>query len=282
MIIDGKFLAHEILEDLALRVHSLQKDRTIIPHLAVIRVGDDPATTSYVAQKEKMAKEIGAVVSVYNYPENVTNHQLEESIRFLQKQGDINGIILQLPMPKTIVLEKLLQTIEPQKDIDGFTQNSKFIVPLASAVLKMLEEAYVRVEENPTNFYTWLATRKIVIIGKGKTGGEPIMRLLIKLGIMPFVIDSKTENPEKITKDADIIVTAAGREGIINKAMIKKDVILIVIGMIKGEDGKFYGDYNPEEIANTASIYTPIPGGVGPVNVAMLMQNLVIAAEKFS
>lgn len=280
MIIDGKALAQEILESLAEKVKLLEDTKGLIPHMAVIRVGDDDATTSYITQKEKMAKEIGAVVSVYKYPEAITTEKLEESIDFLQQDPHTHALILQLPMPKHINVEYLLQKVAPEKDVDGFTKNTKFIVPLAAAALKVLEEAYIRVEaEHLTNFYAWLAKQNIVVIGKGKTGGEPIIRLLIKLGITPTVIDTKTENPEEITKNADIIICAVGREGIINKAMLKKDVILLGIGMSKGEDGKFYGDYNPDEIKDIASVYTPIPGGVGPVNVAMLMTNLVKAAE---
>lgn len=280
MIIEGKALAQQILEDLAERVHLLGEQRGIIPHMAVIRVGDDDATTSYIAQKEKMAKEIGAVVSIYKYPEAITTKKLEESIEFLQEDPEINALILQLPLPSHIDIEHLLQKVQPEKDVDGFTTHTKYIVPLAAAVLKILEEAYVIVAaENLTNFYMWLAKQRIVVIGKGKTGGEPIIRLLIKLGITPTVIDTKTEHPEQITKNADIIICAVGREGIINKAMLKKNVILLGIGMAKGEDGKFYGDYNPEEIKDIASVYTPIPGGVGPVNVAMLMTNLVKASE---
>lgn len=130
-------------------------------------------------------------------------------------------------------------------------------------------------------FNTWLTSQKVVVMGKGKTGGKPIISIMKKYGIEPIIVDSKTQNPNEITKTADILVCAVGGRGtIINESMIKKDAILIAIGMSLGSDGKLHGDYEPEEIAERASYYTPVPGGVGPVNAAMLLVNVVEAAEK--
>ncbi len=278
MVIDGRTIANHILEDLTIRVKSLEKKYGIQPHMAVVRVGDDPATTSYIDSKQKTAAKIGATVSVYNHPESISQEKLRDTLQFLQKNPSIHGIILQLPIPKHLDEKELLQEISPEKDVDGFVKDSKFIVPVASAILKILE--FVRDKESPQdNLLSFLITKKIVVIGKGTTGGGPVIAILQKLGIQPIVIDSSTAKHEQLTMDADIIIPAVGKADIIRSDNIKKDVILIGIGMHRNDDQTFGGDYSEIDIAKKASWYTPNPGGVGPVNVAMLMQNLVIAAE---
>lgn len=279
MLLDGKTVANHILAELIIRVDALG-EKGIIPHLAVVRVGDDPQTTSYVAQKEKKAKEIGAVVSVYNHPDNISQEKVQETINFLQKDPTIHGIILQLPIPKHLDEHALIHSIDPKKDVDGFVPNSPFTVPLATAVMKLLEIPMIKdALTTGESFNEWLIAHEIVVMGKGPTGGIPIIKELEKRGVGPVVIDSKTKNPEALTKKADIIITAVGKPNILTKDMIKKDVILLNVGMTKGGDEKFYGDYSDEDIKDTASWYTPTPGGVGPVNVACLMENLVSAAE---
>jgi len=249
MVIDGRAIAHTILENLANRVHFLQKNYNVTPHMAVICISDNPATSSYVAQKQKMAKRIGAYVSVYNFPKDISEEKLFESIRFLQTHGDIHGIILQLPIPKHLDVNRLLLAIDPAKDVDGFHPHTIFNVPLALAVMDILQYVYKEEEENINHehgFIDWLRSKKIVIVGKGKAGGEPVNNYLQKLGIIPRIIDSKTKNPWDITKQADIIISAVGKYHIIMGNMIKKDVILLGIGMDKDEDGNFYGHYDPE------------------------------------
>lgn len=280
MIIDGRTIANHILEELADRVHILQGTDDIQPHLAVIRVGDDPAITSYINQKDKMAKQIGAVLSVYNFPEAVTTAQLKESINFLQENSDIHGLILQLPVPAHIDYESLIMDIHPDKDVDGFRPNSQFVIPIATAILKILEIPMIKETiETGESFNGWLRSKKIVVMGKGPTGGQPIIDLLKQREADVTVIDSTTTQIQEKTLEADIIITAVGKPEILTKDMIKKDAILIGVGMSMNTDGKFVGDYKEDDIKDTASWYTPIPGGVGPVNVACLMENLVIAAE---
>lgn len=281
MIIDGRTIANHILNDLADKVHLMDDKYDTRPHLAVIRVGEDPAITSYINQKDKMAKEIGATLSVYNFPESVTQGQLKESIDFLQEKSEIHGLILQLPVPPHIDYEKLILDIHPDKDVDGFRPNSQFVIPVATAVLKLLEIPMMKETIKTGESYNeWLRSKKIVVMGKGPTGGQPIIDILHKRGADATVIDSTTTHVQGKTLEADIIITAVGKPHILTKDMLKKDAILIGIGMSMDQNGKFVGDYNEEEIKDKASWYTPIPGGVGPVNVACLMENLVIAAEK--
>lgn len=280
MLLDGRTVANFILEDLADRVHILVGTEGFAPHMAVVRVGDNPETTSYILQKEKKAKEIGALVSVYNHPENITQEKLQATIDFLKNDPSVHGIILQLPIPKNLNEQALIASIPPEKDIDGFTPNSPFIVPIASAIMKLLEIPMIKETiKTGDSFNDWLKSKQIVVMGKGTTGGLPIIVELRKRGAAPLIIDSQTKNPEDLTKKADIIITAVGKRGVLTKNMIKKDVILLNVGMTRGDDEKFYGDYSEEDVKDIAGWYTPTPGGVGPVNVACLMENLVVAAE---
>lgn len=281
MILDGRTVANHILAELIVRVDALA-EKGIIPHLAVIRVGNNPETTSYITQKEKKGKEIGAVVSVYNHPDSVTQDKLQETINFLKEDKATHGMILQLPIPKNLDEQTLIQSIDPEKDVDGFVPHSPFVVPIASAIMKLLEVPMIRETMDAGesfSFNEWLKMKEIVVMGKGPTGGMPIIIELKKRGAQPKIIDSHTENPEAITKKADIIITAVGKPNILTKDMVKKDVILLNVGMTRGDDEKFYGDYNEEDIKDIASWYTPTPGGVGPVNVACLLENVIISAE---
>lgn len=282
MILDGRTVANYILAELINRVDVLAEKR-IIPHLAVVVVGNNPETASYVAQKEKKAKEIGAVVSVYHHPENVSQEKLQQTMTFLSKDESIHGIILQLPIPATLHANQLIATIDPKKDVDGFVADSSFTTPIASAVMKLLEIPMIKETtqtHEPFSFNEWLLMKRIVVMGKGTTGGMPIITEFAKRGVTPEIIDSQTKHPEAFTLQADIIITAVGKPDILRADMIKKDVILLNVGMTRGDDEKFMGDYNTEEIKDIASWYTPTPGGVGPVNVACLLDNLVTAAEK--
>lgn len=280
MIIDGRTIANHILNDLAARVHILEDKYNVRPHLAVIRVGEDPAITAYINQKGKMSKEIGAILSVYNFPNSVSQDELKNCIDFLQEKGDIHGLILQLPVPDSINSHKLIMDIHPEKDIDGFRPNSQFVIPIAAAVLKLLEIPMIKeTQESGESFNEWLRSKKIVVMGKGKTGGQPVIDILKKREANVTVIDSSTTLVKEKTLEADIIITAVGKPEILTPDMIKKDVILIGIGMTMDENDKFVGDYNEESIKTKASWYTPIPGGAGPVNAACLMENLVIATE---
>lgn len=281
MILDGKTVANYLLAQLIIRVDDLQEKYGIQPHLAVIRVGEDPAITSYIRAKEKTAKKIGALVSVYNFPESITQEELKKSLDLLQEKSDIHGLILQHPVPPHLDFEKLVMAIHPDKDVDGFRPNSPFVLPIAAAVLKLLEVPMIKeTRETGESFNEWLKSKTIVVMGKGKTGGLPIINILKDRGVDVKVVDSKTINPQEITQSADIIISAVGKPNILTKDMIKKDVILLGVGMGMNEDGSFLGDYDENEIKNKASLYTPVPGGVGPVNVACLFENLVIAAER--
>jgi methylenetetrahydrofolate dehydrogenase (NADP+) / methenyltetrahydrofolate cyclohydrolase len=271
MKIDGKQIANEILEDLKIKVKKL-KEKNITPHLAIILVGNNPASITYVNQKKIKAEQIGAKTTIINLPNDVSESELIEIIGQFNEDKSTHGIIVQQPLPQNINIETIVQSIDPKKDVDGFNSKSKFEMPIALAIL----EALKTISSPPPK--EWLRSKNIVIIGKGETGGKPIIESLQELGIKPLIIDSKTPNPELITKNADIIISAVGKANIIRPEMIKQNVILIGVGQHK-ENGKIIGDYPEEKIKNIVSFYTPTPGGVGPIDVSMLLKNLVAAAE---
>jgi methylenetetrahydrofolate dehydrogenase (NADP+)/methenyltetrahydrofolate cyclohydrolase len=294
MRLDGKQIAEKLYGDLRKRVEVLKK-KGIMPHLVVILVGEHPASIAYVTLKQKKGEEIGAKVTVLNYPTSVTTEDLVEKVQLLNIDPFVHGILIQRPLPEQIDVEKLELLTDPQKDVDGFHPKSPFTLPLPLAVVKILEEVYhviLASEALPESkkdtvqasmtFQNWLQKQNIVLLGKGPTGGGPIIAYLKRLNVTPQLIDSKTKHPEMIIKQADIIISAVGREHTVKPESLKQGVMLISVGINRGEENKkLHGDYDEEKIKDIASYYTPTPGGVGPVNVAMLMENLLTATEKF-
>ena len=298
MRIDGKAIADSIFADLKSRVGDLET-KNITPKLAVILVGEDPASEAYVMQKQLKADNINAEVEVLQYAVETTTETLLDKIRLLNSDNTTHGIIVQRPLPPHIDPDVLEEIIMESKDVDGFKPGSPFYVPVVLAVLRLLNEIYVSLRENevseaissneiaasPTasrndDIITWLKTKKIVLIGKGSTAGKPLMDYFNEMGVPFQVIDSKTEHPQEITKQADIIISSVGKGSIITQENIKPGVSLIGIGIHRGEDNKLHGDYDEDQVKDIAGYYTPTPGGVGPINVAMLLDNLITAAEQ--
>jgi len=279
MKIDGKEIAQEILDSLKKRTEKLKK-KNITPRLAIILVGSDPASMAYVNQKKKKAKSIGVKTTILHLSDKISQVSLTKTIQRFNADNDIYGIIVQQPLPRNTNLGSVIKAIDPKKDVDGFHLDSHFQMPIAMAVLKILEKVYICIPEIQSRFVEWLKDKNIVVIGKGQTGGKPIIQMLEKMKIPFTLIDSKTEKPESLTRKADIIISAVGKPSILKQQMLKKGVILIGIGISAGESAKLMGDYDQNEVENLASFYTPTPGGVGPVNVAMLLKNLILAAEK--
>jgi methylenetetrahydrofolate dehydrogenase (NADP+)/methenyltetrahydrofolate cyclohydrolase len=279
MKIDGKAIAEEIFEELKKRVKKLQKEK-IYPKLAIILVGTDPASLAYINQKEIKAKLMGTKTEMKPFPVNTSTSVLLKEIKKLNEDKKIHGIIVQQPLPKHVDVKKIINMIDPKKDVDGFHPDSHFQMPIVMAVLKILEKVYTSNPEIQNRFIEWLKNKKIVAMGKGETGGKPVAQMFKKMKVAYDLIDSKTKNPEKITITADIIISAVGKPNILKPEMIKAGVILIGIGISRGKSAKLMGDYDQNEVKNIASFYTPTPGGIGPVNVAMLLKNTIAAAEK--
>lgn len=260
MRIDGKQIAQNILASLSFQ-HT--------PVLQVILVGDNHASLSFIKQKQKAAETIGAKVLVSHLPDGrqVSLQQLQDIIHQYNDDPSIHGIIIQRPVPMKNVGD-ILNSVAPQKDIDGFVPNSPFSVPVALAVEKILDSV------SPD----W-KSKRIVIIGRGETAGKPINDHLLKLDCTTSVIHSLTRYPKEILRQADIIISCVGKERTVTKDDIKPGLILMSVGITRNAEGKLVGDYDEEEIKGIASFYTPTPGGVGPVNVACLMANLVAASK---
>ncbi len=280
MIIDGKGLADSILEKLSETVATLKKGG-ITPTMAVILVGDDSGSLSYIKQKQKAASRIGAKVIFEQLPATIQPETLRSAIAHYNNDSSIHGLIVQRPIPNTAdVIEEILNSVAPAKDVDGFIPNSPFEVPIARAVITLLEDVHAKLSSAGlvrTEFKKWLNSQSVAVIGRGQTAGKPIAHDLITYGCMPSIIHSKTSHPEKILRAATVVISCAGKEHVIHKHNISSGVILISVGLSRGKDGKLHGDYAEKEIESIASFYTPTPGGVGPVNVACLMHNLVDA-----
>lgn len=274
MKLDGKVIAQEILDDLKKRVGELEK-KGVSPHFAVILIGDDASSTAYVKQKELKSQEIGIKISVFKFNSTLSEEELLTKIHELNNDPSIHGIIIQRPLPLHIDPQKITDATFLGKDVDGFSKDSPFSAPVALAVMKLLEEA----KNGNTPLNTWLASKKIVVIGKGKTAGMPIINEFRRREIPLTIIDSKTEDKDSKLKEADIIITAVGKKDVLTSEKIKEGSIIIGVGMFLDE-GKLKGDYSSKDIADKASYYTGVPGGVGPINVAFLLANVIDAAER--
>lgn len=279
MKLDGKEIAKSIYEDLSQRVKKLN-ETDVFPELTIILIGEDPASVTYVGQKEKFALEIGAHATIHQFPKNVTNEQIASLITDLNNDPTVHGIIIQRPVPEHVTLD-LNQSVLATKDVDGFHPHSPFEPPIALAVWEILNHVFQTLPPfaRKETLEEWVNSQKVVVIGKGEAGGKPVIDFLKKRNIIPDVIDSKTKTPEEVARHADILIPCVGKEGIVTKEMIKPGGVVIGVGMYRGEDNKLHADYTLSEIESIAAFYTPVPGGVGPVNVATLLTNLITATE---
>ncbi len=283
MIIDGKAIAEAILTHLTQET-ALLKSRGITPTMAVIQVGDNPASLAYIRQKQKAAERIGATV-VLHHVSGITKAELAQLVGQYNADAAIHGLIIQRPLPQELGdVSAILDSVVLPKDIDGFLPNSPYDVPVAVAVGEMLRNVHdsefsadADTTKTRIHFLDWLKTKNIAIIGRGSTAGAPIRRYFEKLHCATSVIHSHTPDPDTLLRHADIIVSCVGKREVVTQHAVKTGAILISVGIWRDEQGKLHGDYEPEDISDNASYYTPTPGGVGPVNVACLMQNLVKA-----
>lgn len=278
MKIDGRAIAERILDNLSKKVGKL-REKGVTPHVAVILLGDNESSKSYVRQKELKTAQIGAVITIHRFLATITQEELLLFIETLNNDPFVHGIIIQRPLPPSIDKDAITNAITKEKDIDGFRKDSPFDPPVALAVWRILRDVHVLADTMSLPFDEWLKKQKIVIVGKGQTAGRPIINFFMKHEIPLTIIDSTTRNREEILTNADIIISAVGKPNVITKDIIKKGVILIGVGMYRGKDGKMHGDYEEEDIKDKASYYTPVPGGVGPVNVAKLLSNLLLASQ---
>lgn len=278
MRIDGKAIAEDILKGLTKEVTRL-KDHGSPPTVAVILIGNDPGSVSYVRQKKKTAERIGAKMILIHETDIPETTQLRDLIARYNADPAVHGLIVQRPLPPSCgEPNAILDMIAPQKDVDGFVPNSPFEVPVARAVWFILKSIW---EKGPGNeaFPACVQKQSIIVLGRGETAGAPIATMLTGRGCRVTVVHSQTTNPQNLIEQGDIIVSCVGKKEALPSSWVKKGAILISVGIWRDQEGKLHSDYDEEAIAPIASFYTPTPGGVGPVNVACLMENVLIAAK---
>jgi len=278
-IIDGKAIAQQVRAEWKLRANAL-KARGTTPGLAVIIVGDDPASKVYVANKVKACAELGLHSEHIVLPADTTEATLLARIEALNNDPKIHGILVQLPVPKHIDSSKVLNTISPDKDVDGFhpanvgalvTGNKRFAPCTPWGCMKLLEKAGVSIEG-----------KHAVVVGRSNIVGKPMALLLLQANATVTICTSKTVNLAKHTRDADILVVATGKAKMISGDMVKPGAAVIDVGMNRTPEGKLCGDVDFNAAKEVAGWITPVPGGVGPMTITMLMANTVQAAERLS
>lgn len=275
-IINGKELAAKIRADLKLEVEEL-KQKDIFPKLAVIMVGNDSASAVYVRNKSKACNEIDIEFEEFLLPENTTREELLRLIEELNNRKDVNGILLQSPIPKHLDIREAFNAINYKKDVDGFHPinvgklaigEDCFISCTPAGVMKILEEYNIEIEG-----------KYAVVIGRSNIVGKPLAQCLLNKNATVTTCHSRTKNLKDITKQADILVAAIGKPKFVTEDMVKDGAIVIDIGINRNDDGKLVGDVDYQNIESKASYITPVPGGVGPMTIAMLMTNVVKAAK---
>ena len=269
-IIDGKKIASLVLDNVAKEI----KKKRIKPSLAIVLVGEDPASVIYIRKKEKAAREVGIKTEHYLLPKNTPEKKLLSLIRGLNANKRINGILVQLPLPKNISVSHVMESISPLKDVDGFNplnvgrllSSSPLFVPCTpKGVIELLDRSKISLEG-----------KNAVIVGAGIAVGKPLFALLLSREATVTICHIKTKNLMSHTKNADILISAVGKPGLIRGDMVKKGAVVIDVGTSR-LGGKVVGDVLFNDVKKKASWITPVPGGVGPMTIAMLMKNTLLA-----
>lgn len=278
-IIDGKKISQEIKDELkekAARMKEEGKSRC----LAVIQVGSDPASTVYVNNKKKACEYVGIGSLSYELPEETTEEELLKLIKELNGRQDVNGILVQLPVPEHINEEKILLAIAPEKDVDGFHPvnvgnlsigRPGYVSCTPAGVIQLLKRSGIEIEG-----------KECVVLGRSNIVGKPMAMLLVRENGTVTVCHSRTKNLREITKRADILVAAIGRPRFIDESYVKEGAVVIDVGIHRGENNKLCGDVDFDSVAPHCRAITPVPGGVGPMTIAMLMNNCVNGVEQIS
>ena len=273
IILDGKKLRDKIFENLKQKLNNMSEK----PTLAVILVGDDPASQIYVRNKKKTAENLGINSIVINYPSNISEKILLDKIQELNNDNKITAILVQLPLPKHIDKFKIIDAIAPEKDVDGltpynsgklFSGEEPYVYPCTpKGILLLLDEYNIE-----------LAGKHVVVIGRSNLVGKPVAQMLLNRNATVTMCHSHTKNLSDITKTADIIVSAVGKN-IIGEKMLKSDCVVVDVGIFKDINGKICGDVDFASASKIAAYISPVPGGVGPMTIASLMLNTVELAD---
>lgn len=274
-IIDGKEISAIIKDELKSKVEEYKRNGITIT-LAVIQVGKDPASSVYVGNKKKACAYVGIESLAYELSEDTTQEELLMLIKVLNNKKEVNGILVQLPLPKHIDEDLVIQTIDPGKDVDGFHPQSVGVLSIGqkgfvsctpAGIIELLKRSNIEIEG-----------KECVIIGRSNIVGKPMALLLLRENGTVTICHSRTKNLKEVTKRADILVVALGKPKFVTKDYVKEGAVVIDVGINRDENGKLCGDVDYEDVFDKVSAITPVPGGVGPMTIAMLLHNCVESA----
>ena len=276
LIIDGKKISTEIKEELREEVAAL-KEKGVEITLAVIQVGNDPASSIYVRNKKTACEYIGIKSLSYELPENTTEKELLDLIKELNANSKVNGILVQLPLPKHINEELVINTIDPSKDVDGFHPQSVgalsigqkgFLSCTPAGIIQLLKRSGISI-----------AGKECVVIGRSNIVGKPMALLMLREDATVTICHSKTKDLKEVAKRADILIVAIGKPKFISSEFVKEGAVVIDVGIHRDENNKLCGDVDYEDVLPKVSAITPVPGGVGPMTIAMLLYNCLQSAR---
>lgn len=276
-IINGKEIAEAVRQEISKEVQQL-REKNVVPGLAVILVGDNQASQTYVRNKQKACEDLGMHSVLIKQPEDLTQQELIRNIEELNQDDSIHGILVQLPLPGHIQEKAIIEAISPEKDVDGFhpinigrmmTGQDAFLPCTPHGIMIMLEHIGYKLEG-----------KHVVIVGRSNIVGKPAGQLFLNANATVTYCHSKTKDLAYFTKQADVVVVAVGKRDTITSSHIKEGAVVIDVGMNRNEEGKLCGDVSFEDVKNIASYITPVPKGVGPMTITMLMKNTVKSAQK--
>lgn len=276
LLIDGKKISTEIKDELKITVEELKK-QGVETCLAVIQVGDDPASSIYVRNKKRACAYVGIESLSYELPEETTEEELVKLVKELNENDNVHGILVQLPLPKHINADTIIRTISPDKDVDGFHPESVgqlcigepgFVSCTPAGIIQLLKRSGIEIEG-----------KECVVVGRSNIVGKPMSILLLRENGTVTITHSRTKDLKEVTGRADILVVAIGKPKFITADYVKEGAVVIDVGMHRNEENKLCGDVDFDDIKDKVSAITPVPGGVGPMTIAMLMYNCVEAAK---
>ncbi|MFA4030189.1 MAG: hypothetical protein GDYSWBUE_001781 [Candidatus Fervidibacterota bacterium] len=275
-ILDGKAIAAQIEQEIRAELDELKSEHSITPGLAVVLVGENPASEVYVRNKERKCNDLGIRSIVRRLPESASEQEVIDAVRQLNEDESVHGIIVQLPLPKHVDPEVVISHIDPNKDVDGFHPvnvgwmfigRNRFVPCTPAGIVEILDRSGIEIEG-----------KRAVVIGRSNIVGKPLSILLLQRNATVTVCHSRTVDLPNITRQADILVAAVGRARFVTAEMVKEGAVVIDVGINRVDD-KIVGDVDFDAVKEVASAITPVPGGVGPLTVIMLMRNTVLAAK---
>lgn len=279
-ILDGKALAKKFHQSIEDRIKELKEKYNKVPGLAVIIVGEDPASQAYVNRKEKVSAKLGMYSKQIKLPENTTEEELLSIVESLNEDNDIHALLVQLPLPKQIDEDKIIMAIKPEKDVDGFhpVNVGKLLSGIGPYAISCTPLGIMKIFEE---YNIDLKGKNAVVLGRSNIVGKPIAVLMLEKHATVTICHSRTQNIGEICKQADVIVVAIGKEKFLKKEWVKQGAIVIDVGINRSEEtGKIVGDADFDGIEPIASYITPVPRGVGPMTIAMLLNNTLDLFEK--